>query len=163
MALQPPVPQIILAALTLALVLFYNLSGSFRSWAWQLDLRALLSLHLTRFVGFYFLLLCRRGELPRAFAVPAGLGDIFVASLALFLIALPRKDRRIYLAWNVAGLIDILFVVAIAARLGLRDPASMQNLFRLPLSLLPTFLVPLIIVSHLFVFVRLRNASPLPS
>jgi hypothetical protein len=46
------------------------------------------------------------------------------------------------------GLIDILFVVITAARLGLKDPDSIQALTTLPLSLLPTYFVPLIIASH---------------
>ena len=54
---------------------------------------------------------------------------------------------------------DILFVVVTAARLGLADPASMMELTHLPLSLLPTFLVPLIIASHVVVFVRVRQRS----
>ncbi len=43
MTLQPPAPQIILVALTLTLVLFYNLSGSFRSWVRQLGTSILAS------------------------------------------------------------------------------------------------------------------------
>ncbi len=163
--LRPPAPQVVLLGLTLALILAYNLSRSFRDWTSQWNLRALVALHLTRFVGLYFLVLNDRGELPRAFALPAGLGDIAVATLALILITRrpTAERRRLYFLWNSLGLIDILFVVATAARLSLRDPASMAALLRLPLSLLPTFLVPCIIVSHLLIFVRLRQPSGLPS
>jgi hypothetical protein len=59
----------------------------------------------------------------------------------------------------VLGLLDILFVVATAARLGLAAPASMQALLRLPLCLLPTFLVPLIITSHVLLAIRLARAG----
>ena len=41
----------------------------------------------------------------------------------------------------------------------LQPPASMAALLRLPLSLLPTFLVPLIIASHVQLFRRLRTAN----
>ena len=41
----------------------------------------------------------------------------------------------------------------------MHDPASLAEFFHLPLGLLPTFLVPLIIVSHLVVFLRLRVAK----
>jgi hypothetical protein len=51
----------------------------------------------------------------------------------------------------------MLFVVATAARLGLAEPSSMAALLRLPLSLVPTFLVPLIIASHILIFVRLAR------
>jgi hypothetical protein len=158
-SLRPPAPQLVIGALTLALVCGYLLGASFRPWTVQLDLRALVALHLTRFVGFYFLALAGRGELPRDFAVPAGLGDISVAALALLLLLIRPQDRRFYFAWNTLGLCDIIFVVLTAARLALRDPASMQSLLRLPLSLLPTFLVPLIIASHLLIFVRLGDLS----
>ena len=61
----------------------------------------------------------------------------------------------IYWIWNTLGLIDILFVVTTATRLALRDPDSMVALLQLPLSLLPTFLVPLIIFTHIIIAIRL--------
>jgi hypothetical protein len=84
-----------------------------------------------------------------------------VASLAaVLLVAGPPHDRwrrRAYIAWNVLGLADILFVVTTAGRLVTLDPASMAPLVRLPLSLLPTFLVPLLIASHVILGVRLAR------
>jgi hypothetical protein len=53
------------------------------------------------------------------------------------------------------ALIDILFVVATALRLAIADPESMNALLHLPLSLLVTFLVPLIIADHVVVFWRI--------
>jgi hypothetical protein len=47
------------------------------------------------------------------------------------------------------------------ARAGMRDPDSMYALLVLPLSLLPTFLVPLIIASQIILFVRLTNVRTL--
>jgi len=38
------------------------------------------------------------------------------------------------------------------------DPSSMVGLFRLPLALIPLWLVPLIIASHVLLFARLRHA-----
>jgi hypothetical protein len=134
-------------------------SAGFRAWLLRLDARWLVGLHLSRFVGAYFLYLYGRGQLPYAFAVPGGWGDITVASLAagLLLGGPPRDARRrwAYIVWNVVGLADILFVVATAARLAVAEPGSMAALLRLPLSLLPTFLVPLIIASHVVLGVRL--------
>jgi hypothetical protein len=61
------------------------------------------------------------------------------------------------LIWNVVGLIDILFVVVTAARIVMSEPETMTEFFHLPLGLLPTFIVPIIIVTHIVIFVRLRN------
>lgn len=113
-----------------------------------------------RFIGFYFLVLHARGELPRAFAVPGGWGDIATATLALLVATMSAETRlgkRAYLAWIVFGLLDILFVVATATRLFLADPDSMCALLRLPFSLLPTFIVPLILATHVMLFARLAH------
>ena len=162
---QLPAPAIqgILFGLTGILLLAYFRIAAVRSAIDALDLRALVLLHVTRFVGFYFLHLYALGELPYGFAVPGGYGDIIVASLALLVIMLPlapaRRYRALYL-WNVIGLVDILLVVLSGARLGRADPTSMQALTYLPLSLLPTFLVPLIIASHVVIFRRLKGLVP---
>src|SRR6185369_6877436 len=70
--IPPPAIQGILAGLTLLLVLAYRGSANFRAWADAIPLRTIVLLHVTRFVGFYFLWLYQRGELPYAFAVPGG-------------------------------------------------------------------------------------------
>jgi hypothetical protein len=161
--LRPPAPQFVLFGLTLALVVAGAMLPGFRLWLAGLNLRQIVALHLTRFIGIYFLVLYRRGELPYDFAVPGGWGDILVATGALVLVLLvPDLARRRpwLLVWNLLGLLDILFVVATASRLALADPWSMQALLRLPLSLLPTFLVPLLIASHVYLFVRLRTERP---
>ncbi|MEO8140652.1 MAG: hypothetical protein ABI742_13445, partial [Gemmatimonadota bacterium] len=114
----------------------------------------------------YFLVLYGRGELPFAFAVPGGWGDIAIATGALILVLLVpdlAARRGLVLLWNLLGLADILFVVVTAARLALADPNSMAALQRLPLSLLPTFLVPIIIASHLLLFTRLIGEKVRPA
>jgi len=154
----PPaaIPAIVLF-LTAVLVSLYLRVRPVRAWADALDLRMIVLFHVTRFVGIYFLVLFQRGDLPRAFAVPAGLGDILVATMALpvaFAPIEPALRRRAIVIWNVVGFVDILFVVANAARLIISDPAPMRAFTHLPLSLLPTFLVPLIIASHIVLFIR---------
>ena len=109
---------------------------------------------------FLFFLLCSRGELPFAFAAPAGSGDIIVAALAVLLLALSgARNWSMLIIWNTIGLTDIFFVVMTALRLGLEDWQSMHALREFPLSLLPTFLVPLIIVSHVLIFFRARRLN----
>lgn len=157
---MPAIPGVIFG-LTALILLVYFKTTALRAWISGLDLRALVLLHVTRFVGIYFLLLHQRGELPYAFAVPGGWGDIIVATLALAVCFVPMGEatrHRAITIWNVIGLVDILIVVATAARLGLQDAGQMRALTILPLSLLPTFLVPLIIATHVIIFARLRRA-----
>ena len=157
--LTPPVPQVILLGLVLLLFIFLAITPGFRRWIMSVDPRALLLIHMSRFVGIYFLMLYAEGRLPYDFAVPGGWGDIIVASGAVALAAFcPIEGRRgkiFYFIWNTAGLVDILFVVATAASLAMANPESMSDLLKLPLWLLPSFLVPVIIFTHLIIFVRL--------
>lgn len=163
--LPMPAVQGVLFGLTAILLLLYFRVRGLRTWIDGLDLRSLVLLHVTRFVGIYFLILYNRGELPYDFAVPGGWGDIVVAGLALGVVFWPMGDalrRRAITIWNVIGFVDILLVVVTAARLGLAAPWRMLALTVLPLSLLPTFLVPLIIATHVIIFLRLRRESPAP-
>ena len=158
--LPMPAVQGVLFGLTAILLLLYFRLGALRAWINGLDLRSLVLLHVTRFVGFYFLVLYRRGELPYDFAVPGGWGDNITAALALVVVFVPMNDalrRRAITIWNVIGFIDIMMVVITAGRLGLAAPWRMMALTVLPLSLLPTFLVPLIIATHVIIYLRLRR------
>jgi len=161
--LRPPAPQLVAVLLTLSSVAAVLLVPRLRAWTDQVSIRALVAIHLTRFVGAYLIQLGRSNTLPARFAIPAGLGDLLVATLAVLLLAcVPTRARRahaLYYGWNILGLIDILFVLLSAARTGLVNPGAMQPLLHLPLSLLPTFLVPVVITTHILIFRRLRIAA----
>jgi hypothetical protein len=158
--LQPPLPQVLIAALTLGSLAACRFAAPVRTAVQAIDLRWLVAVHVPRFVGIWFLL--RMGDdLAPSWAVPAAVGDLTVAACTPFLLAggAPRSERqrRLWLCWNAFGLADILFVVITAARTALHAPASMAALLVLPLCLLPTFVVPLVFTSHALLFARLRR------
>ena len=160
-----PALQGIIFGLTGLVLLLCLKNRTLRTWIERIDLRSLVLFHVTRFVGFYFLLLYQRGELPYSFAIPGGWGDNIVAAGALLICVLPLGETtrlRAIRLWNVVGLIDILLVVVTAARLGLQAPDQLRALTYLPLSLLPTFLVPLIIATHVIIFLRLLRSTRIP-
>ena len=144
----------VVAALTLALVLVRPV----RAWAMRVDIRGLAALHLIRFVGFYFLFLYGRGELPYGFAVRGGIGDIVAAALACAILIF-GKSKTVLVVWNVLGLVDILAVAGTAAPSEMLVPGSMHQLDRFPLILLPTVVVPVIIVSHGLMLWRLGKTD----
>ena len=155
-ASAPAVAATVWTLTALALIACWKI-GPIGVWALNVDLRWLVLFHLLRLVaGVYFLVLCQRAKLPCAFAMRAGWGDIIVAVLTLAVVAAMRTEfaKTLLLIWNTIGLLDIIFVVFSALRFGLTDWQSMQALRELPLSLLPTFLVPLIIASHVLIFIR---------
>ena len=158
-SLVPPFPQAVLLGFVIVELLVFAFSPGFRNWCLSVDVRALVLFHLTRFVGIYFLILYSEGRLPYDFAVRGGWGDIAAAAgvliLVLFVKPAGKTGWTLYLLWNVLGIVDILFVVMTAARLAFSEPGSMGELLRLPLNLLLTFVVPIIIFTHMVIFVRL--------
>ena len=153
-----PVPMPVFAiAMTLTLLGWLTIRGNLRDRVLSVGVRVLVALHITRFVGVYFLALYRDGLLPRDFAVPAGWGDIMVATGAIIVLAAFRTDtqtgRTAYFTWNVLGLLDILLVLGNGARMMRADRLLQAGFTSLPLILLPLFLVPIIIVTHVMIFV----------
>jgi hypothetical protein len=159
-AASPATVALTVWTLTAILLLVWWKMPTANRWLNTADLRWLMALHLARFVGIYFLILCKRGELSCQFARPAGIGDIATASGAAILLiwAWVRNGpslRTAILIWNTFGVLDIIFVVFNAFRVGLTDWHGMAALRTLPLMLLPSFLVPFIIASHVIIFARL--------
>lgn len=161
--LVPPFPQAVLLGLVIVLLLAFAFSAGFRDWCLSVEVRALVLFHVVRFVGVYFLILYSQDRLPYDFAVRGGWGDIAAAAgvviLVLFVKPAGKTGWALYLLWNVLGFIDILYVVVTAARLAFSEPGSMDELLRLPLNLLLTFVVPIIIFTHIVIFTRLFRSA----
>jgi hypothetical protein len=122
----------------------------------SLGVRGILGLHLGRFVGFYFLWLHAQGRLPLEFADRAGWGDVATAAGAALLLVVPRGRgfERGLAAWNWFGLADLIVAVGTAAWLGRVRPDSMAEITGLPLALVPLWLVPMYMASHVFLMRR---------
>ena len=155
----PPIAFGLTAVVLLAIWLSKPLAHAVR----ELGARALVAFHVVRVAaGANFLLLAHNGILPREFASMAGYGDIAVGVTAIlvcwwcFPLRTPAQYRTLLL-WNAFGLLDILGVLANGLRLFLRDPALGEPFTRLPLALLPTFIVPLVITSHVLIFFWRRD------
>src|SRR5262245_49789580 len=74
--LRPPAPQLVILALTLVAIFAATSVPAVRSLVDTFSLRALIGVHVLRFVGAIFLVLSARGELSPVFATRAGWGDI---------------------------------------------------------------------------------------
>jgi hypothetical protein len=164
----PPVSlgAFILVSIT-GFLLTYALSAAFRTFTQQLDMRLLVGSHLWRFVGLGFVIGWLTGDLPAQFGIPEGLFDIIAAlGAAILLIPLNRGEfpRRWLLVWNVFGLLDLISAITVGVlysngTLGILSAGTVTTrvMTIFPVSLIPTFFVPLFVLVHLLVFVRLRH------
>lgn len=153
-------PPLAIPAISIVLAAFAALVGLkldlLRAWIDSVDLRALVLLHVTRFAGIYFLSLSQQGEFPRAL-LSSNVVDVLVAMMALPIALAPLSDdarRRAIVIWNVVGFLGLLMSILAMARLGLAGTSELRAFTRLPLSLVPTMLIPLLLFIHVVIFVR---------
>ena len=112
-------------------------------------LRPLLLMHTFRFIGMSFLVPgVVSPDLPLRFAQSAAWGDLLAALLALLALASLRSRAGYAFAWifNLWGSLDLFNAFYQAAASGLAPGEFGAAYF------LPTFLVPLLLVSHLLIF-----------
>lgn len=161
---DPPRPllPVLIWAPVLAFLVSYACSDRLRQLVLSLDLRWLVSFHLVRApIGVTFLLMEAAGNLPSEFAIKAGVGDIVVGITAIFaMVCIPLLSTlrtRTVLVWNTLGLADILMVFVVAQRLLFLsgNPDALVGLTRFPILIVPTFVVPMILITHFVVFAQI--------
>ena len=109
--------------------------------------------HTFRHLGLVFLVpgVVAR-PLPEAFPNPAAYGDLLAGLLALAAFAALRSGKSFArpLAWlfNIVGTMDLLYAVTIGT-LNNAAPAMGATWY------IPTFVVPLLLITHGMIFVRL--------
>jgi len=113
-------------------------------------LQILLLPHAFRYVGLFFLMPSFvASELPRGFADATAYGDLITAILAIITLLVLRAKSAfaVPLVWltNLVGTIDLLKALS-----------SADNISNLGVVVfIPAFIVPLLLVSHVMIFVQL--------
>jgi hypothetical protein len=165
---EPGRPPLVLAGFLavpiLGFVLWYWASPSFRAFTETIPLSLLVGSHLWRFVGLGFVIAWLAGALPAGFGIPEGFADIIAAAGALILLPQVREgtaSRGWLLAWNTFGFLDLVSAITVGllfseSRIGLLHTAtaSTRLMVTFPVSLIPTFFVPLFLLVHALTFRR---------
>jgi hypothetical protein len=173
--LGPPggVPVALILAFATPVATFlaaYRWSAGMRRFVLGADLRLVVSFHAWRTLGFGFIALHLYGVLPGVFAWPAGLGDIAVAAAAPWLAhRLGREPAyarsAAFRAWNWLGLLDLTVALGTGALGSGLVPALVAHnvttapMAMLPLSWVPTFLVPLMVMLHATALLQSRQRT----
>jgi len=162
---QPGVPPLTVGLFLLAPIggftVAYTLSPQVRLAVDSIPLWLITIAHVWRFVGIGFVIGAIVNILPAQFGYPEGIGDVIAAALCLPLaFALRRHDhtprlRTAYVAWNIFGLIDLVSAITLGVLYSpssfgvLRTDVSTQLMTTFPVSLIPTFFLPLFILLHM--------------
>lgn len=159
-AIAAGVPLIVFA-------LWLAASRTFRRFALSLNPRILTFLQSARILGAVFVVFEARQLLPARFALPAGYGDMFVGATAWFAAtALAKAERRgWFILWQSLGIIDLVNAVALGVTqqfVHVSAP-SMDPMTVLPLSLIPTFFVPLYMMFHVISIAQARKWTDVSS
>jgi hypothetical protein len=133
-------------------------SSTFRAFALSLNPRVLTFVQSWRLAGFVFLVLSAHGLLPYSFAGPAGWGDIFIGATAPWVAmswAINSQRRSQFVFWNLLGVVDLVMAVTLGvlfsegpAGILVRNGLTTRVMTELPMSLIPTFAVPLLLILH---------------
>jgi hypothetical protein len=137
----------------------YAISHAFRGFLKARSLKALTIGQTMRFFGVLALVKAYQHVLPAVFAIPTGVMDVFFATSSFYVaIRLVGKDGRAgsgFVLWNVLGLcaLGISAVLAILTSpeiaVLVRDGITSQPMNRFPISLVPVFIGPMVLIFHL--------------
>ena len=165
--LAVPVGVAALAPIALFL-LWFSTSAGLREYLYGLNPRTLTLAHSWRVNGLVFLILSSYGLLPWLFALPAGLGDMAIGITAPWVASKWVADkyghgehRGAFIFWQVLGILDLATAVALGTTASLIDPSGpgMGPMTVLPLSLVPTFFVPLLLILHIVSIAQARTSQ----
>jgi hypothetical protein len=163
---RPPLPLGLAAVIPVTLFAFcYLTSVRFRELVLSLDLRILTLAQTWRVGGIVFLILYQHGALPGVFAIPAGWGDIAIGITAPIVAWYWKRPfpSKTFIVWNVLGSLDLVIAVSLgvlasATPVGvLAGDVTTRLMGQFPLSLIPTFFVPLLLILHLISLSRVRT------
>src|SRR5262245_15400290 len=168
---EPGRPPLVLASFfvvpVLGFVLAFAANPSLREFTDTIPLSLLVGSHLWRFVGVGFVIGWLTGALPAGFGIPEGFGDIIAAAGALALLPKIRNgtaSRGWLMAWNTFGFLDLLSAITVGllfseSAVGILHTATSNTrpLVTFPVSLIPTFFVPLFLLVHALLFRRIAR------
>ena len=159
---QPPLPIGLAATLPIAVFFaWFAASPSFRQFLYSLDPRTLTQAQSLRVAGLTMLTLYAVHLLPGLFALPAGLGDMGVGLTAVYASnRLARPEHRSgFIRWQFLGIADLVIAVTMGTLVGFLEPHGVPNSLMtvLPMSLIPTFGVPLFVILHIISIAQARR------
>jgi hypothetical protein len=158
---QPPLPLGLSVLVPIVIVAVWSAASQpFRQFLLSLNPRTLTFVQAWRIAGFVFLVLYTYNILPGQLALPAGWGDIAIGATAP-LVALKfanSRYRKSFIVWQLLGITDLVSAVGLGVTAQLNPHAIATGAMTvLPMSVIPTFAVPLFMILHLISIAQARR------
>lgn len=164
-----PAPVMAFLVLVIAGLTAWMAWPAFRRAVRSIPMVGLVGINGVRVAGVFFLILHAEGRLAAPFSTSAGWGDIIAGGIAIPLAALMAwkgtVPRWLVGSWNALGILDLITAIVLGA---LSAPGTPFRVFTeapgtnamgiLPWVMIPAILVPLFLLTHLAIAVRLRAA-----
>lgn len=167
---EPPLAILLSALMSLGVfTLAYTTFPSVKTYVLALDKRLLILLHSWRMLGLGFVMLYAVDQLPMSFAFLAGFGDALAAIgatvLAYTMFRTNRVSRKWIQRWNMFGMLD--FIVAVSVGVLTRQGALLYTdsglhsdlMAQFPFVIIPAFLVQVFTLTHIIIYLQLRNET----
>ena len=164
---QPPLPVGLAVLIPIVIFVIWSAASQpFRQFLLSLNPRTLTFVQAWRIAGFVFLVLYAYNILPGQLALPAGWGDIAIGATAP-LVALKLANpnhRKGFILWQLLGITDLVTAVGLGTTAQLINPHGIATsaMTVLPMSLIPTFAVPLFMILHFISIAQARQWQEQP-
>lgn len=136
--------------------IIYRSSKTVQQFIFSIPLHWLTVIHVARTGGILFLYLMVLGILPAVFAIPAGIGDFTAGILAIpasyMLWKMKKHARKMAAVATIFGIGDLVVAISIG-----NISSAGSSISNTLLVLIPTFLVPLFLIAHMFTILRLQK------
>jgi hypothetical protein len=150
---------------------FYS-SAVFRQYVLSLNPTILTAVHTWRIEGIVFVILCLMGFLPASFAYPAGFGDMAIgitAPLIAYAWSKKKLSPGVFILWQSLGIADLVVAVTTGvlnsqSNIGILAHGTTTRIMGLlPMSLIPTFAVPLMLILHIICIAQTQKLTREPA
>jgi len=156
-----PPRAMVWAGIPLMIILFGFIgnTGLFKKLLRSISVESLISLHIFRLLGVFFIIIYGYHLLPARFAFFAGLGDIITAIFAFPVARMVSKQKSgwkiaVY-AWNIFGIMDIVDLLVIAVITG--SNGNLREMAVFPFVWFPAFAPATILFLHTVIFRKLHQ------
>lgn len=164
-SLPPRIMIVIAFPLFIFYIFFIFNTKAYKSFLTEVELSSLVKVHVFRLIGGFFILLLLLNQLPKSFALIAGIGDVLTAISAIFIAKIlkskHRNAKKTTFFWNTFGLIDILLTSGTAVYLTKQTiqtgSLGVDVLTQFPFCFIPAFAPATIIFLHITIYRKLAK------